>query len=61
MFSTRGSTGKEPFVNAGPLITTGPANNADPDVVLETGNEQQMYLSQLQDQVVDEIVSGTSY
>ena len=61
VFSTRGSTGKEPFVNAGPLITTGPANNADPDVVLETGNEQQMYLSQLQDQVVDEIVSGTSY
>ena len=61
VFSKRGSTGNEPFVNAGPLITTGPARAADPNVVLETGNEQQMYLSQLQDQVVDEIVSGTSY
>ena len=57
MASTRGATGKEPFVNAGPLITTGPANGADPNVVVEVGHEQQMYLATLQDQVIDEIYS----
>jgi len=54
-YSPRGATGNAPFEEGGPLITVGPNGTANPDAVLESGNEQQMYISQLADSVLDEV------
>ena len=60
--SSRGSTGKAPFVNGGPLITLGALNKSDEaGVVLENGNEQQMYISQINSGVQDDVAGQLGY
>ena len=68
--STRGSTGKTPFANAGPLITTGAAGDGkrngnglstDPNVVIEQGHQQEMYINQIAGQIADDVLDSIGY
>ena len=60
--SSRGSTGTDPYRKGGPLITLGALKkNQDADVVLENGNEQQMYISQIYSGVQDDVFGQLGY
>ena len=65
--STRGATGKAPFVNAGPLITTGAAGDGknglstNPNIVVNQGHQQEMYINQIAGSVADDYVSSLGY
>ena len=65
--STRGATGKAPFVNAGPLITTGAAGDGknglstNPNIVVNQGHQQEMYINQIAGSVADDFVNSLGY